>query len=111
MKHLAGDGKKDAIDRLASDLGGVTIEMASSNPKAKVRLAKAQTMVRCSASAAYACLGNPGVAKQFAMSAQAMENSYSVSREGSSAKKALLYCMLREGNHGAALSLLSRSAR
>jgi hypothetical protein len=109
MKHLVGDGQKDAIDRLASDLGGVTIEMASSNPKAKARLAKAQTLVRCSASAASACLGNITACKQLALGAQAMENSYSTSREGSVARRALLYSMLREGNHGAAISLL-RSA-
>jgi hypothetical protein len=110
MKHLVGDGQNDVIDRLASDLGGVTLEMASGNPKAKARLARAQTMVRCSASAASACLGNLTACKQLALGAQAMENSYSASREGSAARKALLYCMLREGNHSAALSLL-RSAR
>ena len=111
MKILVGDGKDDAFDRLSSDLGGVTIGMASTNNKAKSRLAKAQTMVRCSASAASASLGNLTASKQLAMSAQAMENSYMASREGTSqARKALLYCMLREGNHGAALTLL-RSAR
>lgn len=110
MKILVGDGKDDAFDRLSSDLGGVTIGMASANNKAKSRLAKAQTMVRCSASAASASLGNLTASKQLAMSAQAMENSYMASREGpSQARKALLYCMLREGNHGAALTLL-RSA-
>jgi len=111
MKILVGDGKDDAFDRLSSDLGGVTIGMASANNKAKSRLAKAQTMVRCSASAASASLGNLTASKQLAMSAQAMENSYMASREGTSqARKALIYCMLREGNHGAALTLL-RSAR
>ncbi len=111
MKILVGDGKDDAFDRLSSDLGGVTIGMASANNKAKSRLAKAQTMVRCSASAASASLGNLTASKQLAMSAQAMENSYMASREGpSQARKALIYCMLREGNDGAALTLL-RSAR
>lgn len=110
MKHLVGDGKDDAFDRLASELGGVTLEMAAVNPKAKARLAKAQTMVRCSASAASASLGNLAASKQLAMSAQAMEGSYSATREGSSARKALIYCMLREGNQAAALTLL-RSAR
>jgi hypothetical protein len=110
MKYLVGDGKDDAFDRLASELGGFTIEMAATNTKAKARLAKAQTMVRCSASAASARLGNLAASKQLAMSAQAMEGSYSASREGSSARKALIYCVLRDGNHGAALTLL-RSAR
>jgi hypothetical protein len=114
MLHLVGDGKDDAFDRLASDLaGGVTIETAASNPSAKRRLAKAQTFVRCSASAASAHLGNLPAAKQLAMSAQAMEDAARplVSRgEGSSARRALVYCLLREGNSGAALTLM-RSAR
>ncbi|KAL3916077.1 MAG: hypothetical protein SGILL_005344 [Bacillariaceae sp.] len=110
MKFIAGDGQKDAIDRLASDLAGVTLQTAATDARAKARLAKTSAMVRCSASAASACLGNTSAAKQLALSAQAMENSYSISREKSSARKALLYSMLGEGNHGAALSLL-RSAR
>jgi hypothetical protein len=43
MKYLVGDnGKDDAIDRLASDLAGVTLEIASDHPQGKIRLAKAQ---------------------------------------------------------------------
>lgn len=106
MRFLVGDGQDDAFDRLASDLGGVTIKAAATNIKGKARLARAQSMVRSSASAASAVLGNIGPAKQLAMSAQAMEDAYSSSREGSTARRALVYCMLREGNSGAALSLL-----
>lgn len=107
MRCLVGDGKDDAFDRLASELGGVTMEIAAKSMQGKARLAKAQSMVRSSASAASAVLGNIGPAKQLAMSAQAMENaSSSSSRDGSTARKALIYCMLREGNNGAALSLL-----
>lgn len=106
MRCLVGDGQDDAFDRLASELGGVTIEIAASNGKGKARLARAQSMVRSSASAASAVLGNIGPAKQLAMSAQAMENASASSREGSTARRALIYCMLREGNNGAALSLL-----
>jgi tetratricopeptide (TPR) repeat protein len=109
MKYLVGDGKDDAFDRLASHLSGVTLETAASHPKGKARLAKAQAMVRCSASSASANLGNALAAKQLAMSAQAMEDAYSASREGSSARRTLVYCMLRDGNSGAALALL-RSA-
>jgi tetratricopeptide (TPR) repeat protein len=104
IKYLVGDGKNDAFDRLAVELGGVTLEMASRDPHGKKRLAKAQAMVRCSASAASACLGNLSAAKQLAMSAQAM------SREGSYATRALVYCLLQEGNRGTALKLLT-SAR
>ena len=110
MRYLVGDGKDDAFDRLASELGGVTIETAATNPDGKARLAKAQAMVRCSASAAYANLGNLTAARQLATSAQAMEDACSSSRERSLARRALLYCMLREGNSGAAFTLL-RSVR
>jgi hypothetical protein len=110
MRFLVGDGKDDAFDRLASELGGVTIETAATNGQGKSRLARAQAMVRCSASAASASLGNMEAAKQLAMSAQAMEDAYSPSRERSSARRALVYCMLREGNCGGALTLL-RSVR
>lgn len=101
MRFLVGDGQGDAFDRLASELGGVTIKAAATNVKGKARLARAQSMVRSSASAASAVLGNLGPAKQLAMSAQAMEDAYSSSREGSTARRALVYCMLREGNNGA----------
>merc|ERR1719491_686349 len=106
MRYLEGNGQEDAFDRLASELGGVTIEVASSNSLGKARLARAQSMVRSSASVASAALGNLTTAKQLAMSAQAMEDAYSSSRERSNARRALFYCMLREGNSGAALSLL-----
>jgi hypothetical protein len=105
-KFLVGDGQADAFDRLASDLGGVTIETAASNGKGKRRLARAQTMVRSSASAATAAMGNLTAAKQLAMSAQAMEDAYESNRERSSARRALIYCLLRGDNHSAALSLL-----
>lgn len=107
---LVGDGKGDAIDRLASDLGGVTLETAAVNGKGKRRLARAQTMVRSCASAATAAMGNSTTAKQLAMQAQAMEDAYESNREKSSARRALVYCLLREGDHSAALSLL-RSMR
>jgi pentatricopeptide repeat protein len=63
-------------------------------------------MVRSSASAATAAMGNLTAAKQLAMSAQAMEDAYESSRERSSARRALIYCLLRGDNHSAALSLL-----
>lgn len=110
MKFLVGDGQDDAFDRLASELGGVTIETAATNGKGKRRLAKAQSMVRSSASAATAVMGNLTAAKQLAMSAQAMEDAYATNRERSSARRALIYCLLRGGNDGAALSIL-RSLR
>lgn len=112
MKFLVGDGQDDAFDRLASDLSGVTLEMAASNPggTGKRRLARAQTVVRSSASAITADMGNLTAAKQLAMSAQAMEDAYASNRERSVARRALIYTLLREGHEGPALSLL-RSLR
>lgn len=106
MKFLVGDGQDDAFDRLASDLGGVTIETASTNGMGKRRLARAQTAVRSSASAVTAALGNFAAAKKLAITAQAMEDAYTTNRERSTARRALIYTLLRGGNHGAALSLL-----
>lgn len=111
MNFIVGDKKENAIDRLAIDLSGVTIEMANHSAKAKMQLAKSQSMIRCNASAAWAMVGNHSVSRQLAMSAQAMESSYSASRDDSAARKALIYGMLREGNQGAALLTLLRSAR
>jgi hypothetical protein len=105
MKYLVGDGKDDAFDRLASDLGGVTLETASTNGKGKRRLAKAQAMVRSSACAVTANMGNPA-AKQLANSANAMEDVYSEDRERSSARRALIYTLLREGHQSSALTML-----
>jgi hypothetical protein len=106
MNYLVGDGKDEAFDRLASHLISVTLETVASHPKGKARLAKAQAMVRYSASSALANLGNALAAKQLAMSAQAMEDACSASREGSSAWQTLVYCMLWDGNSGSTLALL-----
>lgn len=111
MKYLTGDGKDDAFDRLASDLAGVGMKDAACNKKAKMRLAKSQAFVKCSASAVWGRLGNQAASKQLATSAQALEGVYSPeSREGSSARRAMIFCMLREGKSGAALTLM-RSTR
>jgi len=110
MKFLVGDGQDDAFDRLASDLSGVTLETASSNGKGKRRLARGQTVVRSSASVVTAAMGNLTAAKQLAMSAQAMEDAYASDRQRSTARRALIYTLLRGGHHGPALSLL-RSLR
>lgn len=106
MKYLVGDGKEDAFDRLATELAGVTLETASTNDKGKRRLAKAQAMVRSSACAVTAAMGNPQAAKQLANSANAMEDAYSTNRERSSARKALIYTLLREDQQSPALTLL-----
>lgn len=106
MKLLVGDGKDDAFDRLASDLSGVTFETASASDQAKRSLAKAQTMVRSSACAVTAAMGNNRAAKQLAHSANAMEDAYSSNRERSSARRALIYTLLREGNQSSALTML-----
>jgi hypothetical protein len=106
MKYLVGDGKEDAFDRLASDLSGVTLETAAGNGKGKRRLAKAQAMVRSSACAVTAAMGNTQAAKQLANSANAMEDAYAHNRERSSARRALIYALLRDGHQSPALNLL-----
>jgi hypothetical protein len=106
MKYLVGDGRDDAFDRLSSDLGGVTMDMAALNGTGKRRLARAQVKVRSSASTVTAAMDNMPAAKQLAMSAQAIENAYASNRERSAARRALVYCLLRGGNHSAALTLL-----
>ncbi|GKY99966.1 hypothetical protein MPSEU_000950200 [Mayamaea pseudoterrestris] len=110
MKYLVGDGKEDAFDRLASDLGGVSLEMAASDGNDKLLLGRAQSMVKASASSITASLGNLSAAKQLAMSAQAVEGLNVSSRERSSARRALVYVLLKSGHHGPALALL-RSLR
>jgi hypothetical protein len=112
MTILVGEDD-EFIDRLASDLAGVTLEDAANYPDGKARLAKAQAMVRCNASIVSARLDELETAKQFAVSAQAMEGAYqsttSKKEEPSYAKRALVYCVLRDGNSSEALKLL-RSA-
>lgn len=106
MKYLVGDGKDDAFDRLASDLSGVTLETAAGNGKGKRRLAKAQATVRSCACAVSAAMGNAQAAKQLANSANAMEDAYASNRERSSARRALIYALLRDGHQSPALNLL-----
>ena len=107
MKFLVGDGEDDAFDRLATELGGVTFEMASTNEKGKRRLAKAQAMVRSSACTLTEAIGNnPQAAKQLASSATVLEDAYSTSGERSSSRRALVYTLLREGQQASALALL-----
>jgi hypothetical protein len=110
MAYLVGDGKDDAFDRLASDLSGVTLEMAAANEAAKRKLAHAQSMVSSSASAVTAAMGNHRVAKQLAQSARAMEGDiFESSREKSLARRALIYTLLCEGSQSSAITMLLSS--
>lgn len=106
MKYIVGDGKDATLDRLASDIAGVTLETAAVNEKAKRRLAKAQAMVRSAGSVVYSSMGNIQAAKQLANSATAMEDAYESNRERSVARRALIYALLREGHQSSALNLL-----
>jgi hypothetical protein len=110
MKFLVRDGQDDAIDRLASDLGGVIMETATLSDKGKRRFARAQTVVRATASSITASMGNLAAAKQLAMSAQVMEDAYDPQGERSLARRALVYTLLRGGHQGPALSQM-RSLR
>lgn len=117
LRFLAGDRQDDsALDRLAVDLAGVTMESGRGggtiSEQAKARLRRAQQLVRTSASATSAQMNRLGAAKQLAMSAISLEDNLSVGDGGarSSARKALLYCMLCEGNREGTLAVL-RSSR
>ena len=114
LKFLSqDDSSNNNVDRLAGDLAGVTTETAANSEAGKARLKKAQSMIRTSASVASANLGKLGAAKQLAMSAISLEDDRSLlpaNADRSSARRALLYCMLREGNRDGALAVL-RSSR
>ena len=110
MEFLAGNGRDDAFDRLASDLGGLSLESAVADGKQKERLERAQATVRASASSITAAMGNLAAAKQLAVSAQAMDDARASNGEHSSALRALLYVLLKGGQVGPALTLL-RSIR
>ncbi|KAI2512225.1 hypothetical protein MHU86_2101 [Fragilaria crotonensis] len=119
---LTGEKEDDSVlDRLAADLAGVgtgsypdvPAEDNGTETRRKMRLKHAQAMVRTSASAATAAMGRLGTAKKLAMSAISLEDIAGLppaEASRSSARKALLYCMLREGNRDGALAVL-RSSR
>jgi len=123
LKFLTGEKEEDAvIDRLAMDLAGIgtksyldvpTTVQSETKDRRKVRIKQAQAMVRTSASAATAAIGRLGTAKQLAVSAISLEESAGAplcESNRTSPRKALLYCMLREGNNDGALAVL-RSSR
>jgi hypothetical protein len=122
LKFLTGEKEDDSVlDRLAADLAGVGTDAQADVPtedngtesRRKMRLKLAQAMVRTSASAATAAMGRLGTAKKLAMSAISLEDVAGLppsDTSRSSARKALLYCMLREGNRDGALAVL-RSSR
>lgn len=123
LKFLTGETDDEAVlDRLAVDLAGISTNSYLNLPatlppetegRRKGRIKQAQAMVRTSASAATAAMGRLGTAKQLAMSAINLEDNAGLPPTDASrisARKALLYCMLREGNHDGALAVL-RSTR
>mmetsp|Transcript_23180 Transcript_23180/g.53780 ORF Transcript_23180/g.53780 Transcript_23180/m.53780 type:complete len:219 (+) Transcript_23180:793-1449(+) len=118
LKFLTGEKQEEsALDHLAVDLAGITPEMGQgkggvATEGTKSRLKNAQLMVRTSASAASAAMNKLGAAKQLAMSAISLEDTLSVIEASTkfSARRALLYCMLCEGNREGTLAVL-RSLR
>ena len=106
IKFLLGDGQEEEIDVLASDLSGVALEMAALDGMGKQRLFRAQATVRSTVSTIKATLGNLTVAKQLAVSAQAMEDASTSGHGRSAAKRALAYTLLKSGHQGAALTVL-----
>jgi hypothetical protein len=106
LTFIAGDGHDGVLDELATSLSGVSLASASRNELAKRRLAKAQTIVRTSASTLSAAIGDVKTAKQLANSASAIEDLYSDDSERSMARRALIYTLLRENNPSSALTML-----
>lgn len=100
-------------NRLSVDLAGGILPNIDVNDVSK--LIKAQIMVQTNASSVSASMGDLSVAEQLALSAlqnSEQEHHRRTFKAGyaTSARKALLFCMLREGNHEGALELLA-SAR
>jgi len=113
MAFLAGGSADTDVIRLASELCGVTPDVAAKSVQGKSRLKRAQVVVGTSASAATASLGSLGAAKQCAMSAISLEEDRSLlptDTYRASARQALLYCMLIEGNREGALAVLRSSS-
>ena len=133
LKFLTGEKQDDsALDRLSVHLAGVTGEIGRGegevSEQAKRRLKRAQRLVRTNASVASSRMNNPDTAKQLAMSAIKIEDNIdsnvlpaagggaAVAGRGgvmipsnASARNALLYGMLCEGNREGTLAVLKSS--
>ena len=97
-------------NQLSVDLAGGILPNIDVNDVS--RLIKAQIMVQMNASLVAASMGDLSMAEQLAMSAlqnSEQEHHRRTFKEGqsTSARKALLFCMLREGNQEGALELLA----
>jgi hypothetical protein len=103
---LSGEGADDSFDTLASNLSGITLEMAALSNAAKLRLAKAQTMVQSSLCALTSAMGNTAAAMEVGQSVNAVDDKSATTQERSSARRALIYTLLRENNQSSALSML-----
>jgi hypothetical protein len=111
MRLISQDDNSSFMNQLSVDLAGGILPNIDVNDVSK--LLKAQIMVQTNASSVSASMGDLSVAEQLALSAlQTSEESLrgSASKTASykmSARKALLFCMLREGNREGALELLA----
>jgi hypothetical protein len=114
MRLISQDDGSSFMNQLSVDLAGGILPNIDVNDVSK--LLKAQTMVQTNASSVSASMGDLSAAEQLAL--LALQNSEESLRGSTSktaghrtsARKALLFCMLREGNREGALELLA-SAR
>jgi hypothetical protein len=96
------------VNGLAISLSGVSIELVSTNEKARQLFEKAQTIVQSStiALASNDCDSNAQAAKELADKVQSEDDWYPMDSEKSSACLVLVYSMLRAGEQSSALALL-----
>jgi tetratricopeptide (TPR) repeat protein len=105
---LSGEGADDSFDTLAANLSGITPEMTVASDAAKRRLAKAQIMIRSSLCSVASATGSASAVKDIkkVVSTIALDDRSATIQDRLSARRALIYSLLRENNHSSALSML-----
>jgi tetratricopeptide (TPR) repeat protein len=107
MQLISREQDSSFRNELAVDLsGGVTPNI---NVNDVSKLIKSLTLVQTNASSVSASMGDRGEAEQLAISALQSSEQDQNSAASGSARRALLFCMLQEGNREGALELLASS--
>jgi len=114
MQLISREQDSSFRNELSVDLSGGVSPNIDVNDVSK--LIQSLTIVQTNASSVSASIGDLGQAEQLAISAlqsseQDQGNVSSTSDQTSSARKALLFCMLQEGNREGALELLASAAQ
>jgi hypothetical protein len=114
MQLMGKENDSSFRNGLAVDLSGGIAPNIDVNDVSK--LINATTVVQTNASSVSASMGDMGEAEKLAMSAlqsaeQNQSDALSALDSTARARKALLYCMLQEGNREGALELLASASR